>query len=168
VAVLVTAARLSARRREGVAFVMDISRYKATERRLTAELATADALAHVCDRPQALSAALQVLCEHAGWSSASLWMADAHGVTSQAAHGRSRLPVDVAARLVARALAGDDPGWNVWTGSGVVSLGPTVALVIEDVAGLGTFTDREPDPERLVITRAVAGRIKKWIEKANG
>src|SRR6185437_10445389 len=41
VAVVVGAARISAQRREGVAFVLDVSDHKRTERRLRAELACA-------------------------------------------------------------------------------------------------------------------------------
>jgi PAS domain S-box-containing protein len=165
VAVLVSAARLSARRREGVAFVLDISRYKATERRLTAELATADAFASIADPHEALVAAARILVEHAGWSSVSLWAAGPSGPTQCAAHGASRLHPEIAARLVANALADDDPGWNTLTDSGVVPLGTSAALLLEDTMAFGVLTHREPDPDRLALTCAVAARMKKFLEK---
>jgi len=166
VAVLVSAARLSARRREGVAFVMDISRYKATERRLTAELAVADALASTPDPDAALAAVAQALAGHLQWQSVAIWTSEPHGPPRlRVRHGESRLPVEVAAQLVVRALAsGDEVAWSGLTGSGVLSLGRAGALFVEDVASFGALSDLNPDPDRLVLTRAVASRVRRWIE----
>jgi PAS domain S-box-containing protein len=166
VAVLVSAARLSARRREGVAFVLDISRYKATERRLAAELAVADALFSTPDLDVALVAVAQALAKHLPWESVAIWTSDPHGPRLRARHGESRLPVEVAAQLVVRALAsGDDVTWSGLTGSGVVSLGRAGALFVEDVATFGVLSDLGPDPDRLVTTRAVVSRVRRWIEE---
>ena len=169
VAVLVSAARLSARRREGVAFVMDISRYKATERRLAAELAVADALVSTPDPDAALAAVAQAVARHLPWESVSIWTSAPHGPCLRARHGESRLPVEVAAQLVVRALAcGDDVTWSGLTGSGVVLLGGAGALFVEDVASFGALSDLTPDAERLVLTRAVASRVRRWMEQRLG
>jgi hypothetical protein len=165
VAVLVSAARLSARRREGVAFVMDISRYKATERRLGAELAVADALFSTPDRDAALAGVAQAIAGHLQWQSVAIWTSDPHGPRLRARHGDSRLPVEVAAQLVTRALAsGDDVTWSGLTGSGVLSLGCASALLVEDAETFGALSDLKPDPDRLLQTRAVAARVRRWIE----
>src|SRR5579864_2797335 len=169
VAVLVSAARLSARRREGVAFVMDISRYKATERRLAAELAVADALVSTPDPDAALAAVAQAVARHLPWESVSIWTSAPHGPCLRARHGESRLPVEVAAQLVVRALAcGDDVTWSGLTGSGVVLLGGAGALFVEDVASFGALSDLTPDADRLVLTRAVASRVRRWMEERLG
>jgi PAS domain S-box-containing protein len=166
VAVLVSAARLSARRREGVAFVMDISRYKATERRLGAELAAADALFGTPDPDAALAAAARAIGEHLAWQSVSIWTAGSRGPQLRARYGESRLPVEAATQLVARALAaGEDVAWNGWTGSGVVPLGRAGALLVEDATTFGALSDQSPDPDRLAMTRAVAARVRRWVEE---
>jgi PAS domain S-box-containing protein len=165
VAVLVSAARLSARRREGVAFVMDISRYKAVEHRLAAELAAADALHDSRDLDAALTAVAGVLASHARWASVGVWVArkgtapEVHGQ-----HGPSRLPADVTAQLVARALAAGDAVWSRWTGSGVLPLGDVGALCLDDAPPLGGFVDQPIDADRLSTTLAIAVRIRKWLE----
>ena len=124
VAVLVSAARLSARRREGVAFVMDISRYKSTERRLAAELAAADALHDAGDPEAALTCVAGVLASHAQWTSVAIWTAGAAAAPQlRGQHGPARWPADVTAQLVTRALAAGDARGATWTGSGVLPLG---------------------------------------------
>ena len=166
VAVLVSAARLSARRREGVAFVMDISRYKATERRLGAELAVADALSSTPDPDAALAAVARAIGEHLPWHSVSIWTTESYGPRLRARHGESRVAVEVATQLIVRALAaGDDVAWNGWTGSGVVPLGRAGALLVEDAETFGAFSDQSPDPDRLVTTRVVAARVRRWVEE---
>jgi PAS domain S-box-containing protein len=164
VSVLVSAARLSARRREGVAFVFDISRYKAIERRLAAELAIADALYGAPTREAACAAAVAAVAEHARWPSVSLWAADPAGVRLVASTGAARLPAEVASQLVLRALAAGDVAWNTWTGSGALPLGHVGALCVEDADAFGALSDQPPEPDRLVITRAAAVRIRKWME----
>lgn len=165
-AVLVSAARLSARRREGVAFVMDISRYKATERRLGAELAVADALSSTPDPDAAFAAVARAIGEHLPWHSVAIWTTESYGPRLRARHGESRLAVEVATQLIVRALpAGDDVAWNGWTGSGVVPLGRAGALLVEDAEAFGGFSDQSPDPDRLVTTRVVAARVRTWVEE---
>lgn len=164
VSVLVSAARLSARRREGVAFVFDISRYKATERRLAAELALADAVSGAGTPHDACAAAVAAIAEHGRWPIASLWTADPAGPQLRASVGRSRLPPEVAAQLVTRALAAGDVAWNNWTGSSVLPLGRVGALYLEDAQNFGAFSEPDPDPDRLAVTRAMAIRLRKWME----
>jgi len=163
VSVLVSAARLSARRREGVAFVFDISRYKATERRLAAELAMADAL-YGAAPDAACAAALAVVAQHGGWSSASLWTLESDAPRLRAATGTPRLRPEVVAQLVARAIAAGEVARTGWTGSGVFPLGRAGAIYVEDAETFGAFSDQEPDPDRVAVTRAMAIRLRKWME----
>ena len=164
VSVLVSAARLSARRREGVAFVFDISHYKATERRLAAELSVLEAAYGAATFDTACAAVVAAVAEHGRWPNASLWSVEQTGPQLRACVGRPRLPADVAALLVTRALAAGDVAWNSWTGSSALPLGRVGALYVEDVHSFGAFSEKEPDPDRLAITRAMAIRIRKWME----
>jgi PAS domain S-box-containing protein len=72
VPVLVGGARLSARRREGVAFVLDISERRDLAQRMSAELACADALLDAPTRDRAITDALAALCSTLGWSFAQI------------------------------------------------------------------------------------------------
>lgn len=73
VAVLVGAIRLNAERREGVAFVLDISERKRTTRRLEAELAVADIVAAAESAEMAAGAVLAQLQDGLGWTRARVW-----------------------------------------------------------------------------------------------
>ena len=73
VAVLVGAIRLSAERREGVAFVLDISERRRTTRRLEAELAVADIVAAAESPEMAAGAVLAQLQDGLGWTRARVW-----------------------------------------------------------------------------------------------
>lgn len=73
VPVLVGGARLSARRREGVAFVLDISDRRRLGRGLSAELACADAMLEAATPDAAVRAALAALCGALEWTGAQFW-----------------------------------------------------------------------------------------------
>lgn len=79
VPVLVGGARLSATRREGVAFVLDISERRRRLNRLEAELACADALMDACSIDQAAPALINVLRERLRWRGIALWTAGDDG-----------------------------------------------------------------------------------------
>ncbi len=90
VPVLVGGARLSARRREGVAFVLDISERRSLRRRLSAELACADALLDTPVPGDAVRNALVALCDALGWKSAEFWQQDEANVPVPHAHTNDR------------------------------------------------------------------------------
>ena len=77
VSVLVGASRLSARRREGVAFVLDITERKRVTRRLEAELAIADALAVPGPAVDVMPPVLAILRDALQWKAAQWWTMDA-------------------------------------------------------------------------------------------
>src|SRR6185295_7002086 len=79
VQVMVGGARLSAQRREGVAFVVDISASKRIARDLGAELASADALLDARTPEAAVTSVLEVLCANMGWQGAVLWQGGVGG-----------------------------------------------------------------------------------------
>lgn len=79
VAVLVGAVRLSMERREGVAFVLDVSERKRTTRRLEIELAVADAVAAASSAADALAGALAHVQGGFGWLQAHGWACQPDG-----------------------------------------------------------------------------------------
>jgi PAS domain S-box-containing protein len=81
VAVLVGAAHLSVERREGVAYVMDISDRKRAQRRVEAELALADRLSTTTAVSEAAQDILEVLVS-LGWSAAAWWSLTLAGALS--------------------------------------------------------------------------------------
>lgn len=164
VSVLVSAARLSARRREGVAFVMDISRYKTTERVLSAELAVADALAGAPQVEAAFDAVAGLVAKHGRWPSVSIWTGEDAGPRLRVAHGEPRTPVKVINELVERAISSGEPCWSNWIGGGAYPLGQTSALYVEGAASFGALTDHEPDPDQFTVTRALVTRLRRWME----
>jgi PAS domain S-box-containing protein len=100
VAVLVGAVRLSVERREGVAFVLDISERKRTTRRLEVELAVADAVASAATADAAIRASLVEVQEGLGWLHA---------------HGWTRQPDGALARVTAEAGAAAAPATDALT-----------------------------------------------------
>lgn len=76
VAVLVGGARLSARRRDGVAFVLDISERRQFRRRLAAELGVADTLLDAPTPEAGIAPALAAMCRELEWAGAQYWYAD--------------------------------------------------------------------------------------------
>jgi PAS domain S-box-containing protein len=164
VSVLVSAARLSARRREGVAFVMDISRYKTTEHRLSAELALADVLLTSADWDAAAAALARLIAERGRWPSVSIWTTEPDGPRLRARQGESRFAVEVARELVTRTLATGEIAWKSWPGFGIWPLGRAGALFVEDVGTYGALADQDLDPDRLALTRALATRLRRWLD----
>jgi PAS domain S-box-containing protein len=79
VAVVIGAVRLSVERREGVAFVLDVTERKRTTRRLEVELAVADAVAEAGSAEAAVRAALAHVRDGFGWMHAHGWMCQADG-----------------------------------------------------------------------------------------
>jgi PAS domain S-box-containing protein len=84
VAVLVGAVRLSVERREGVAFVLDISERRRTARRLEVELAVADAVAGADTAEAAVSAVLTHVQDGLGWLHVHGWIRQPDGSLTRA------------------------------------------------------------------------------------
>src|ERR1019366_8740012 len=78
VAVLASASRLSARRGEGVGFLLDISARKRTDRRLHAQIECAAMLIGATDA-SALTAWMSEACRLFEWNGAVLWRTTAPG-----------------------------------------------------------------------------------------
>jgi PAS domain S-box-containing protein len=79
VPVLIGAVRLSARRREGVAFVMDLTDRERRVGRVKLELACADVLLNARDVAAATHATAELLVAHLPVSSAAIWSATPDG-----------------------------------------------------------------------------------------
>jgi PAS domain S-box-containing protein len=165
VPVLVGAARLSIRRREGVAFVLDITDRKRTAHRLKIELACADALAEARSADDGLNAVVNLLVSDVPLRSATVWS----------------IPVDGAACRPAAGCAGDSSAASaalqplaeaaVRSGEPQSSV-PEEALVLPVPCGRGraalVLTGSEtamPDAELVDSCRRIAQRIGNFLSK---
>ena len=157
VAVLVGAVRLSAERREGVAFVLDISERKRTTRRLEAELAAADIVAAAESAEMAAGAVLTQLQDGFGWTRARIWKRAADGTLTHLTGD----PVDPATEALSRHVAAE----AIHKGEVIARQdGPTLALPLgspaEPWAVLELSGRVEPaDPETLAGCARSARRI---------
>jgi PAS domain S-box-containing protein len=163
VAVLVGAARLSARRREGVAFVLDISDRRRGVVRLRAELACADALAEARSLEDAAQTLLHTILAAISWPSGALWTPSPAGPRLMAREGvptdRERAFESLAGRVLATQA-------EVWAPSDQMLGLPLIgggqchgALILARGAG------HSPDPELLQTCRRIADRIAKFIDR---
>jgi PAS domain S-box-containing protein len=166
VSVLVGAARLSAQRREGVAFVLDISDRKRGLGRLRAELACADALAEARTLGDAAGPLLNVLRVSLSWRSAALWRSSTsspEGWQLVARDGEATDNRQGFESLLEKILATRE---EVWSASQQVMALPLVArgrcLGALILAG---GTSDTPDAEFLQTCRRIADRIAKFIDR---
>jgi PAS domain S-box-containing protein len=150
--VLVTAVRLSARRREGVAFVRDLSERKRIVGRLKAELACADALAFA-GSPAELGAMLRdVFVTGLSWQAVTIWK-----------------PVDgpnTGGPAAAQAVA---TGQEVWSAERRTL---AIPLRVHDrccgVLLLSGPPEAAPDDDLLQTCRRIADRIGRFLDKFGG
>ena len=160
VPVLVGGARLSARRREGVAFVLDISERRELGRRMAAELACADALLNAATRDQAATDALAALCATLDWSLAQIWQRSASGALEViATAGSAPADADLLVRAAGLALAAGKSQWSDHDAILAVPMSSDTSLVL---------TRREPGslcPFIVETTHAIAKRVQSFLEK---
>ncbi len=163
VPVLVAAARLSAQRREGVAFVLDITDRKRTVWGLRAELACADHLAGATTLSNAATGLLHIVVTALTWRSATVWKATPDGCRLVARDGASAEDEDGVRSLAETVLARQDEGW--FAGDRALALPLVVegrcwgALILVDWAS-GT-----PEADLLGTCRRIAERLARFIER---
>ncbi len=158
IAVLVGAARVSARRQEGVAFVLDVSAHKALERRLRAELACANLLADADSLADVSPALLERIAEGLGWDYAALWIRQPNGDVGRLATWGRSLCADSSLDAFGRGR-----------GDAVLWVEPARAVVVPLLFGEGNHGslvltgDRPGLPEPAVVDtlRAIARRIAR-------
>jgi len=162
VQVIVGGARLSARRREGVAFVVDVSASKRTSRHLTAELAAADALLEHARPEAAIPRLLEVLCKQLHWQSAMLWRQGPAGVCVLAArHGV--MPSDDASieAMGRRAVTEGDMLWSAAARTLAIPLATNAydncALI------LVSPPDETPEAGAISTSRAIGRRLARAL-----
>jgi PAS domain S-box-containing protein len=163
VQVIVGGARLSARRREGVAFVLDISASKRVSRHLGAELASADALLDATAPDAAVAAVLAVLCTDLAWQGAMLWR-QAPGEPSRltARWGVTRVADAVLEEMARRAVAEHEVMWS--------AVSRTLAMPISTETARGgalllvSHPDRTPDAETIATSRAIGLRLARFLD----
>jgi PAS domain S-box-containing protein len=113
VQVIVGGARLSAQRREGVAFVVDVSASKRATRNVAAELAAADALLEQPAPEGAIVRTLEILCRDLGWQTAMFWRQGQTGVCIlSACHGPSPDTDGTIEAMARRAITDEEMLWS--------------------------------------------------------
>jgi PAS domain S-box-containing protein len=161
VPVLVGAARLSAKRREGVAFVLDISERKRSIRKLKAELACADALADAASLETAARQILQIMLTVLGWDSAACWIRGAAALELVAHEGVVPEAVGELESVVPRVFATQHQFWS--PESGTLAL-PVIAS--GQCHGVLMLTGRQAGNGELLRTcRRIADRLAKFISR---
>jgi PAS domain S-box-containing protein len=161
VPVLVGAARLSAQRREGVAFVLDITDRKQTVGGLRAELACAD---HLADAPTLADAAeglLRVLIAARLWRSAALWAATPEGFRLVARDGSLPAVDDACEALAERAVAARRECWSLKEEA--LALPLVVDGRCDGVMILAGFVNGTPDTDLVNTCRRIAERLGRFI-----
>lgn len=162
--VIVGGARLSARRREGVAFVLDISASAHVAHHLRAELAAADALIGAPAAGDAIAGALAVICAELSWQGAALWQRPS-GEPSRfpARHGIIGVADAALDDLAERAIGRNETMWSAASRTLVlpVATGPggEVALLLVSHPG------DTPDAARIATSKAIGARIARVLAR---
>lgn len=164
VPVLVGGARLSARRREGVAFVLDISERRNLRRRLAAELACADALLDANSAEAALTGALEALCTTLDWQVAQFWRCGtADAIERIAGVGTMTLDAGVFQRMAVEARDKRQPQWSD------ANHGLAVPTLVNDrcasVLIVARTTDAPLDAQIVDAVQAIGDRLQKFVNK---
>jgi len=160
VPVLVGGARLSARRREGVAFVLDISERRELGRRMAAELACADALLNAPTRDQAATDALAALCATLDWRLAQIWRRSASGTLEvMATAGEATVDPAVLVRAAGLALTAGKSQWSDHDAILAVPMAFDTSLVLirRERGSLCPFV--------VETTHAIAKRVQNFLHK---
>jgi PAS domain S-box-containing protein len=163
--VLVGGARLSTRRREGVAFVLDISERKRLRQRLRAELACADVLLGSARARDVIDAVLAAACEHLDWQGAAAWLPD-----GSAAHAPVALSGDLGTGLEALAILAwhaAQAGETMWAAGSRALLVPLQGS--GGPAGVIAFVTRPgatPCPEMVEASKGIAARLAQALGRA--
>ena len=160
--VLVGGARLSARRREGVAFVLDISDRRELGRRMSAELACADALLNAPTRAQAVSDALSALCVTLDWALAQVVRKSAAGdFEVVASAGEAATDSAILLRTAGLALATGKSQWSDCEGMLAVPMASDTSLVAARPGQVSIC------PSVVEATHAIAKRVQTFLQKTD-
>ena len=159
VPVLVGGARLSARRREGVAFVLDISDRRELRRRMAAELACADALLNAPTRDQAVADALAAVCATLDWTLAQIWRRSATGeLALLASQGHASSDTAILQRAAGLALAAGKAQWSDRDAILAVPMSSDTSLVVAH-GGPSALC-----PWVVETTHAIATRVQNFLK----
>jgi PAS domain S-box-containing protein len=166
VAVLMGAARLSARRREGVAFVLDVSERRQLRRRLAAELSAADALLDAPTPASGAIKALHVLCEAFQWRTA-LYVEQRGGGGPPGPRYLAGAPLPAGGTLddlAGRASATGSPTAAAEIQAVAIPLADPAASCVPVLVLVG-HPESPVDAEVLEACRAVGGRIARYLAR---
>ena len=164
VPVLVGAARLSAQRREGVAFVLDITDRKRTVGGLRAELACADHLADAQTLTDAASRILPVFIAALSWRAAAIWTATPQGCRLIARDGAGANDEHAFESLVEKVMATQNECWA--TEHEAFALPLVVAGRGCGALILAGWANGAPETHLIETCRRIAKRLTRFIERA--
>ena len=168
VTVVVTAARLSAQRREGVAVVLDVTERVREQRRLQAELAVADALLGDASPSAALEAALAAMCTQLSWRGAVIWQPDATP-SARARHGAIEVSEAVLDGIARGALRTGEPMWSASARLLLVPLKSSAETAAFGLLILAAPPDRAPafdGTAAIAAERAIAARLARFVNRS--
>lgn len=164
VQVVAGGARLSAQRREGVAFVMDVSGVKRASRHISAELAAADALLDQVEPETAVVRILEIVCRELGWQTAMFWRQGTAGVCIlSACHGPSPDTDGTIEAMARRAITDQEMLWSSGTRTLVIPLLPGAAGACALM--LVSPPDETPEPSVISTSRAIGLRLAKALAR---
>jgi PAS domain S-box-containing protein len=163
VPVLVGAARLSVRRREGVAFVLDITDRKKTVHRLKVELACADALADAATADDAAACVLRIVARDLPFRSVAVWSLSAGEWHPSARIGEPATGSQAIQPLLQSAHA---TGQGQSLISQELLIFPTGDKTGEPMLVLAGWRNGEPDPELVQTCERIAARLGKSLTKS--
>jgi PAS domain S-box-containing protein len=165
VPILVSGARLSARRREGVAFVLDLSERNQMRDRLATEIACADALLDASCSTDGAGLAVRVIRQGFACQAACLWLAATSGRDARIAarDGVAGLRDDVLGSLAADSVEKGETLWSSSARTLFVPLTPDAAspgaLVVVMPSGA------VPHPMQLDGLRSIAQRLSRYLTR---
>jgi PAS domain S-box-containing protein len=166
ITVLVGGARLSTRRREGVAFVLDITERRRLRQRLRAELACADVLLATDSPKRAIPEVLAAASESLGWQGALAWMTeDCYPALLVGRWGDPGTDDAVLAALGRHAADAAETMWSATARTLFVPLanGPRVMGVLAFVSRPGAA----PDPETIDASKGIAARLARALGQSS-
>jgi PAS domain S-box-containing protein len=167
VPILVSGARLSARRREGVAFVLDLSERNQMRDRFAAEIACADALLDAAGSTEAVHRAMRAIREGFACQAVSLWLAPRTGRDSRivARDGAPSLRDDVLGAMAAESV---EKGETLWSPAARTLFVPLTAAGADDARGALVVVMPPgvvPCPVQLDGLRSIALRLSRYLQR---
>jgi len=166
VTVIVGGARLSARRREGFALVLDITERKQLRQRMRAELSAADALLDAASVDEGIRGVLIALCDDLGWRAARLWRParDGQAAAIASAHGELSISDTTLATMAGEAADARETMWSATSRTLLIPL-LTPDKTVVGVALLVDAPGQAPSRHLITASEAVVARLARYLSR---